>query len=254
MSNGDNMDGGPWALHVQDICKRFGTLWANRRVTLGVRAGGILGLLGPNGAGKTTLIRICAGLVPADSGTVEVGGTAFHASRAHQRAMIGVVSRDVPLIDELSPRETLALQAALHGMRGRERAMACVRGIEEFGLASFADRRVDRLSSGMRQRTALAAAVVHTPAVLLLDEPTLGLDPDARHVLWECLKRLVRSGTAILLTTHYLEEACGVCSDVVVMVNGTPAHRATVAGTPAILDLEQAYHAALDAQRPPEAV
>ena len=238
------------ALAVRDISKRYGSLWANRDVTLSVAAGSILGLLGPNGAGKTTLIRICAGLLDKDGGSVEVRGLSYHTMSARQRALMGIVSRDVPLINELTPRETLVLQASLHGMRGTGRAAVCARGIEEFGLGSFADRRVGRLSSGMRQRTALAAAVIHDPAVLLLDEPTLGLDPDARHALWECLKRLAKAGTAVLLTTHYLEEACGVCSDVVVMINGTPAHRTTVAGTPAILDLEQAYYAALNAQRP----
>lgn len=240
------------SLAVQGISKRYGGLWANRAVSLAVPAGGILGLLGPNGAGKTTLIRICAGLIAADAGTVLLCGQRFVRTDAAQRARLGLVSRDVPLQDELRVDETLRLQAALYGMDAAARATRCAQVVAQFHLEEFMQRRVGQLSSGMRQRTALAAAVIHTPAVLLLDEPTLGLDPEARQALWDCLRQLAAAGTAMLLTTHYLEEAHGLCSDVVVMVNGAPAHWVAAGAALARPDIEAAYLAALRTQQEPD--
>jgi ABC-type multidrug transport system ATPase subunit len=239
------------ALAVQGISKRYGSVWANRDVSLTVPAGDILGLLGPNGAGKTTLIRICAGLIAADAGTVLVGGRRVERGDATQRTRLGLVSRDVPLQEELRVDEALRVQAALYGMFGTANAARCAEVIAQFHLRDFAQQRISRLSSGMRQRTALAAAVLHRPTVLLLDEPTLGLDPEARQTLWDCLRQLVAGGTAILLTTHYLEEAHGLCSAVVVMVNGAPAYTARAQASATPPDLSAAYLAALQSQQEP---
>jgi ABC-2 type transport system ATP-binding protein len=208
------------ALAICGVSKRYGALWANRDITLSVPAGAVHGLLGPNGAGKTTLIRICAGWLAPDTGSVWVGGERQSLTSIAARAQLGVVSRDAPLYDELTVAETLFLRATLCGVMPAARRAICAAAIEEYRLAEVAQRRVGVLSTGMQQRVAIACAMLHNPAVLLLDEPTVGLDPDVRRHIWDCLRALTQRGVAVLLTTHYLEEAVRLCGAVHVIARG----------------------------------
>ncbi len=210
-------------LAIRRVSKRYGTLWANRQVSLNVQAGTIIGLLGPNGAGKTTLIRVCAGWLTPDEGDVVIAGHRQSLTAIAARAHLGVVSRDAPLCEELTVAETLFLRATLCGVAAAARTDVCRAAIDEYRLATFARRRIGVLSTGMLQRVAIACAMVHSPAVLLLDEPTVGLDPEIRRHIWECLVRLKERGVALLLTTHYLEEAARLCDEVHLMIRGAIA-------------------------------
>lgn len=229
-------------LEVRGVGKRFGAMWAARDVTLTVAPGSIVGLLGPNGAGKTTVIRLCAGLVRPDTGSVHVAGEAHEPGNVRVRALLGVVSADVPPMGELRVAEVLRLHGTLYGLHGAALATACADVVETYGLNEFLTRRVRVLSTGMRQRVAVACAMLHAPRVLLLDEPTAGLDPDVRAHLWACLRGLAQRGVALLLTTHYLEEVARLCDIAHLMVGGT----VVMSITPAALDgsvarLERAY-------------
>lgn len=237
---------GDAALRVQRVSRRFGAVPALRDVSLTVQAGEIVGLLGPNGAGKTTLIRVCAGWLEADTGNVFIADERQTSSARKPRAALGIVSRDAPLYDELTVVETLRLHAGLRGLGGTAAQAACAQAIENYRLREIATRRVGVLSTGMRQRVALAVALLHAPRVLLLDEPTVGLDPDVRQHIWQFLRAAAARGVAMLLTTHYFDEAARVCDRVHLLVNG-------VLGAPltprtdehAAAELERAFAAAV---------
>jgi len=208
-------------LATHDLGKRFGTLWAVRGIQLALQPGSITGLLGPNGAGKTTLIRLCAGLLRPDAGHVSVAGEQQTPANLHARARLGVVSVDAPLTGELTVMHMLRLQGVLYGLYGAHLRAACARAVDEFCLGEFQHRRISVLSTGMRQRAAIASAMLHQPELLLLDEPTVGLDPDVRRHIWDCLRAVAQRGVAILFTTHYLEEAARLCQLVHLIVRGT---------------------------------
>jgi len=207
-------------LATHDLGKRFGALWAVRGIHLALRPGSITGLLGPNGAGKTTLIRLCAGLLRPDAGHVSIAGEWQTPANLHTRARLGIVSADAPLAGELTVGHMLRLQGVLYGLHGARLHTACAHAVNEFCLSEFQRRRIGVLSTGMRQRTAIACAMLHQPEVLLLDEPTVGLDPDVRRHIWDCLRAVAQGGVAILLTTHYLEEAARLCQLVHLIVRG----------------------------------
>jgi len=199
-------------------------------VTLAVRPGEVVGLLGPNGAGKTTAVNLICGLLEPDSGDVRLLGArpAGHAGRKG-RARLGVVPQDSTLYPELNALEHLRLSAALYGLhRPGTKIESALR------LVDLWDRRTTRTSSysgGMRRRLALARALVHDPAVLILDEPTLGVDVHGRRALWDRIRELRDDHRAVLLTTNYLEEAASLCDLVVILDGG----RVIAAGSPAEL-------------------
>ena len=208
------------AVVLNGVVKRFGAVRALDGVSLEVTAGTIVGLLGSNGAGKTTAIRILATLTRPDAGTVEVHGHDVVRQAAAVRRLVGVVGQYPGVDDRLTGRENLDLVGQLHGgARGAVRSRAG-QLLEQFGLASAADRRVRTYSGGMRRRLDLAAALVGEPEVLLLDEPTVGLDPQARLQLWAALKEIVATGTTVLLTTQYLEETDRLAHRVAILDRG----------------------------------
>ena len=208
------------AIVLDGVVKRFGAVRALDGVSLAVAAGTIFGLLGSNGAGKTTGIRVLATLNRPDAGTVEVCGHDVVREAAAVRRLIGVVGQYPGVDDRLTGRENLTLVGRLHGQaRGAVRSRTG-HLLEQFGLASAADRRVRSYSGGMRRRLDLAAALVGNPAVLLLDEPTVGLDPQARLQLWAALKEIVATGTTVLLTTQYLEETDRLAQRVAILDRG----------------------------------
>jgi ABC-2 type transport system ATP-binding protein len=191
---------------------------ALRGVDLAVPAGSFFGLLGPNGAGKSTLIGILAGLVRKTAGTARVFGVDLDEDPIGLRRRIGVVPQELNLDPFFTPRETMEMQAGLYGVpRSRRRTMEI---LDAVGLADKADAYARSLSGGMRRRLLVAKAMVHEPPVLVLDEPTAGVDIDLREQLWRMVKGLNAAGTTIVLTTHYLEEAETLCDRIAIIGQG----------------------------------
>ena len=191
-------------ISVQDLTKRFGEFTAVAGVSFAVEAGQVIGYLGPNGSGKTTTIRMLLGLIRPTEGEAQVLG--FDAARQSEqvRARTGYMSQKFALYNELTARENLVFYGGVYGVRDRQRIDAVLEGL---GLAPVAGQLVRTLSGGWRQRLALGTAIVHRPQLLLLDEPTSGVDPTARRAFWDLIYNLVAGGITILVTTHYMDEA-----------------------------------------------
>src|SRR5690606_21535973 len=199
-------------LRVRDLRKAYKDVVAVAGIDFEVRPGECFGLLGPNGAGKTTTIEICEGLTPADSGDVEVLGLRWATDAAELRQRLGIQLQETQLAEKLTTLETLTLFRSFfrQGPSPAE-ALALVQ------LEEKRDARVGALSGGQKQRLALACALVGDPALLFLDEPTTGLDPQARRQLWDLIEQFKRDGRTILLTTHYMDEAQQLCERVAIM-------------------------------------
>lgn len=191
---------------------------ALRGIDLDVPAGSIFGLLGPNGAGKSTFINILAGLVVKTAGTVRIWGFDQDVNPRQSRAAIGVVPQELNLDAFFSPADALEVQAGLYGVpKAERRTMEILRRV---GLEDKADAYARSLSGGMRRRLLVAKAMVHSPAVLVLDEPTAGVDIELRQMLWAYVRELNEAGTTIILTTHYLEEAEEMCDRIAIVNQG----------------------------------
>ena len=207
------------ALALEGVRKRYGGLVAVDGLSLEVRRGEILGLLGPNGAGKTTTVGLATGLLAPDEGRVEIAGAGPPSSPAARRRL-GVAPQSLALYESLTGRENLAFFGEVQGLGGqalRERVEAALAFV---GLADRADERVAGYSGGMKRRLNLAAAVVHDPDVVLLDEPTVGVDPQSRGLVFENVLALRERGRAIVYTTHYMEEAERLCDRVAIVDHG----------------------------------
>jgi ABC-2 type transport system ATP-binding protein len=208
-------------IEVDGLVKTFrGGVRALDGLTLRVPAGVIYGLLGPNGAGKTTLIRVLATLLPPDDGTARVAGLDVARDAAAVRARIGLAGQYAAVDDYLTGRENVEMVGLLYGLTGREARRRTTEVLERIGLEEAADRLVRTYSGGMRRRLDLAASLVGRPAVLFLDEPTTGVDPASRRELWELIGHLVNTGTTVLLTTQYLEEADLLADRIAVIDHG----------------------------------
>ncbi|MBI3524462.1 MAG: ABC transporter ATP-binding protein [Betaproteobacteria bacterium] len=209
------------AIHVQQVTKRFGSVQALAGVDLEVREGEFFGLLGPNGAGKTTLISALAGLVRLDSGHIEVMGCDVIADYRNARRQLGVVPQELVFDPFFSVRETLRIQCGYFGIRqSRERDAWIDEILENLDLTSKADANMRALSGGMKRRVLVAQALVHRPPVIVLDEPTAGVDVELRQTLWQFIRRLNRDGHTVVLTTHYLEEAESLCGRIAMLKAG----------------------------------
>ncbi|RDC74836.1 ABC transporter ATP-binding protein [Rhodovulum sp. 12E13] len=187
-------------------------------VDLAIPRGAIFGLLGPNGAGKSTLINILAGLVTKTTGRVSIWGFDQDVNPRQSRAAIGVMPQELNLDPFFTPRESLDTQAGLYGVPRKARRTDEI--LEMIGLSDKADAYSRSLSGGMRRRLLLGKALVHSPAVLVLDEPTAGVDIELRQMLWENVRRLNEAGMTIILTTHYLEEAEEMCDEIAIVNHG----------------------------------
>jgi ABC-2 type transport system ATP-binding protein len=192
---------------------------AVKGVDLAIPRGSLFGLLGPNGAGKSTIINIMAGLVLKTSGTVRIWGRDIDRDPRGARLAIGVVPQELNLDPFFTPRELLDLHAGLYGVPARERITD--RLLSAVGLADKAEAYARTLSGGMRRRLMVAKAMVHSPPVLVLDEPTAGVDIELRQMLWEQVREMNRRGVTVLLTTHYLEEAEELCDRIAIINHGT---------------------------------
>ncbi|HEY6725954.1 MAG TPA: ABC transporter ATP-binding protein [Polyangiaceae bacterium] len=210
---------GAYVLSASELTKHYGGICALRDVSLEVQPGKAVGLLGPNGAGKSTTLLLLAGILKPDAGTIRVLGDS-DPTRASVRRALGYVPQSVALYSDLTARENLTLFGKLYGLTG-SRLYECVSDALELAqLSDRADARVRTFSGGMQRRLNLAAATVHSPRVLLLDEPTVGVDPQSRAHLFQCIETLKQSGVGIVYSTHYLEEAERLCDTISIIDRG----------------------------------
>ena len=219
---GDDASAADYALVIRGLRKTYGSgakaKEALRGIDLDVPKGEFFGLLGPNGAGKSTLINILAGLVNKSAGAASIWGYDIDADSRAARCAIGVVPQEINVDPFFTPRELLELQAGLYGLRRAERRTDEI--LEAIGLTEQANAYSRSLSGGMRRRLLVAKAMVHSPPVLVLDEPTAGVDIELRHKFWDYVGELNDAGTTILLTTHYPEEAERICNTVAIIDDG----------------------------------
>lgn len=207
------------AIHIEQVHKRFGGLHALNGIDLTINQGEFFGLLGPNGAGKSTLINIMAGLLKPTSGNISIMGHDVVNDYQAARMALGVVPQELVFDPFFNVREMLRFQAGYFG-RGKENDAWVDEVIENLGLTDKAHTNMRKLSGGMKRRALIAQALVHKPPVIVLDEPTAGVDVELRQTLWAFIKKLNRDGQTIILTTHYLEEAETLCERVAMMKQG----------------------------------
>ncbi|MDD5718722.1 MAG: ABC transporter ATP-binding protein [Candidatus Krumholzibacteria bacterium] len=215
-------------LKVQNLSKNFGDIRAVADVSLEVAGGRIFGLLGPNGAGKTTTISMIAGLVPPAQGSVRVDGIDLAADPAAVKRRLGVVPQEIALYEDLTARENIDFWGGIYGLRGRALAARRDELLAVVGLADRAREPVRNFSGGMKRRLNLALGLVHEPKLVLLDEPTVGIDPQARINVLAVVRDLAARGAAVLYTTHYLEEAESLCDELAIMDHGTIHAQGTI--------------------------
>ncbi|RSS38799.1 ATP-binding cassette domain-containing protein [Streptomyces sp. WAC08241] len=217
----------PGAIHAEGLVKTFGDVRALDGVDLDVPEGTVLGLLGPNGAGKTTTVRVLTTLLRPDSGRAVVAGIDVLAHPNEVRRSIGLSGQFAAVDEYLTGRENLQMVGQLYQMKAKAAKARAGELLDRFHLAEAADRPAKTYSGGMRRRLDLAAALVVSPPVMFMDEPTTGLDPRNRQELWEVIKELVAGGTTLLLTTQYLEEADHLAHDICVVDHGRVIARGT---------------------------
>lgn len=205
----------------ENLHKRFGTVEAVKGISMQVPDGTFLGLLGPNGVGKTTMMRMMTGLLAPDEGTITFDGRPMNRNAVAVKQAIGVVSQHINLDKELTVEENMEFAGRLYRMQKAEIAEATDRLLQFLGLDSVRGRISQGLSGGMKRKLMIAKALIHNPQYLFLDEPTVGIDPNARRDIWDFLRMQNKEGKTILLTTHYIEEAQHLCSQVMLMDSGT---------------------------------
>ena len=207
-------------LAATDVRKSYSGAVALDGVSLSVARGELFGLLGPNGAGKTTLLSIVAGLAAADSGTVTLFGEPFTTDARHLRRLVGLATQDLAVYPELTARENLTFFGRLYGMGGADLRNRVEEMLAAVGLTDRADHRAGTFSGGMKRRLNLAVAVVHRPQLLLLDEPTTGVDPQSRNHIFERVKALNAAGLTVIYTSHYMEEVQTLCTRISILDAG----------------------------------
>ena len=215
-------------LDVKDLRKSYGDVDVLRGISLSLARGECYGLLGPNGAGKTTTLRICLGLVEPDGGSIALFGLPVPEAAREARLRLGVVSQTDNLDPDFTVVENLLVYGRYFGIAERTLRERIPQLLEFAELAARADSKMRELSGGMKRRLTLARALINDPDLVFLDEPTTGLDPQARHVIWDRLKQLLAKGKTILLTTHFMEEAERLCARLSIIDNG----RIIATGTP----------------------
>jgi lipooligosaccharide transport system ATP-binding protein len=221
-------------LAAKGLRKSYGATEVLAGVDLEVAAGECFGLLGPNGAGKTTTLKLCLGLLVPDAGEIRLLGHEVPARAREARQRVGVVPQFDNLDPDFTVAENLVVYGRYFGLRDRDIEARIPQLLEFAGLGGRADARIQTLSGGMKRRLTLARALVNDPQLIFMDEPTTGLDPQARHLIWERLRQLTQEGKTLILTTHFMEEAERLCSRIAIMDHGRiiaqGAPRALIAG------------------------
>jgi ABC-2 type transport system ATP-binding protein len=207
-------------IQAEALTKSYGTLKAVDRVSFHVREGEIYGLLGPNGAGKTTTLSMVSGLLQPDEGRVTFDGVDLAAEPLRVKQQLGVVPQEVALYEELTARENLNFWGGLYGLSGSKLKDAISAVLDQVGLTGRADSKVSTYSGGMKRRLNLSLGLVHRPRVVMMDEPTVGIDPQARANILGVVRDIAKSGTTIVYTTHHLEEAEEFCDRIAIMDHG----------------------------------
>lgn len=228
-------------LKVDRLRKKYGEVEVVRGVSIDVAPGTCFGLLGPNGAGKTTTLRCCLGLTHPDSGTIELAGLPIPANAREARARVGVVPQFDNLDPDFTVTENLIVYGRYFGLSQKECLAQVDRLLRFAGLSEKANASIESLSGGMKRRLTLARAMINDPQVLFMDEPTTGLDPQARHLVWDRLKTLLTEGRTIVLTTHFMDEAQRLCNRVAIMDKG-------------VIIAEDAPHALIDREIEPAVI
>jgi linearmycin/streptolysin S transport system ATP-binding protein len=238
-------------LKVSHLRKCFGERVAVDDVSFEVGAGETIGLLGPNGAGKTTTLSLMCGLARPDGGSVSFQGQAVQDANQFKRR-VGLVPQDLALYDELSAWANLELFGGLYGLEGKELARRAAAALELVGLEDRRSDRVKTFSGGMKRRLNIAAALLHDPELILLDEPTVGVDPQSRNAIFDNLEELKRRGKTLIYTTHYMEEAERLCDHVVIIDHGKVIADDTVRGLYRLLPASRAVVLEVDGPPPAE--
>ncbi|MFW5742095.1 MAG: ABC transporter ATP-binding protein [Spirochaetota bacterium] len=207
-------------IHIENLTKRFADVVALQSVGLSVREGEIFGLLGPNGAGKTTLLNVLTGLVSPDDGVVQIDGRNAASHSLEVRRAIGYVPQEVAIYPDVSARDNVAFFGRLYGLSGGELKRAVDNALDFVGLADAAGRDPRVFSGGMKRRLNIACGIVHSPRLILLDEPTVGIDPQSRNHILTSVEELNRSGCTVVYTSHYMEEVERICSTIAILDHG----------------------------------
>ncbi|MEP6884580.1 MAG: ABC transporter ATP-binding protein [Gammaproteobacteria bacterium] len=236
-------------LSITHLQKRFGQRVAVDDVSFEVRSGETVGLLGPNGAGKTTTLSMMSGISKPDSGSVSFQGQRVHQDANALKRRVGLVPQDLALYDELSAWANLELFGGLYGLSGAALATRAEEALTLVGLANRRRDRVKEFSGGMKRRLNIAGALLHDPELILLDEPTVGVDPQSRNAIFENLEELKRRGKTLVYTTHYMEEAERLCDRIVIIDHGRVVADDSVRGLYRLLPPSQSV--ALDLELPP---
>lgn len=213
---------------MQGVVKRYGSQLVLDYIDLDIQEGEIIGLLGPNGAGKTTLIQTLTGMTPFERGKVELFGQSENPFSNQNKEKMGLVTQEITLFEELTARENLQFFAGVYGLRGEEKKKRVAEALEFVGLSDKGGKMPVQFSGGMKRRLNIACALTHRPQLLIMDEPTVGIDPQSRNYILEAVKQLRENGTTILYTTHYMEEVQAIASRVVIMDQGQIIKEGTV--------------------------
>src|SRR5262245_30705863 len=207
-------------VEVHDLHKRYGATVALNGASFHVAEGELFGLLGPNGAGKTTLLSILSCLLTADGGEVRLHGKPLHLNDREARRVLGIVPQELAVYNDLTARENLLFLGELYGLSGASLRKKADDVLAIIGLADRADHRTSTFSGGMKRRLNLGASLVHSPRLLLLDEPTVGVDPQSRNLIFEEVRRLNAAGVTVVYTSHYMEEVQALCTRIGIVDSG----------------------------------
>lgn len=208
-------------LKVQNIIKNYEGKQVLKGVSFHLKQGESFGLLGPNGAGKSTLIGIMTGLLHATSGTITIGGIDLHKETKHAQQLIGIVPQEIALYLDMSAKENLTFWGKMYGLKGEELKSRVQEILELIGLGNRANDKVKVFSGGMKRRVNIGCAILHRPKLLIMDEPTVGIDPQSRNHILETVKTLNSEGMTIIYTSHYMEEVEYLCEKIAIMDQGS---------------------------------
>lgn len=237
-------------LRVENFCKSFKTGVAVDHLSFSIPKGSVFCLLGPNGAGKSTTIAMLASLMPRDEGRVFFDGSEVRGRPARYLSSLGIVPQEIALYGNLSARANLEFFASLYGLKGKTRAQRVAEALEFAGLSDRADEAVDNFSGGMKRRLNIGCALCHKPRLMIMDEPTVGIDPQSRNFILDSIRRLRDEGTTVIYTSHYMEEVEEIGDDILIMDHGKTIAEGTLEELKSKVGDLRHYRLELDAEVP----